>query len=88
MIDRTVVIGTNESVALMSGCASAGVRGLFEPQLPRPTHAIISRPCEKCGLVVGAVYTGLRMEGVLSGTAGIASRLRRHVVSRIMATYR
>jgi hypothetical protein len=25
----------------------------FEPQLPRPTNAIISRPCEKCGLIQG-----------------------------------
>jgi NADH-quinone oxidoreductase subunit I len=27
----------------------------FEPQLPRPTNAIISCPCEKCGLAMGAI---------------------------------
>jgi hypothetical protein len=28
----------------------SNIAKLFEPQLPRPTNAIISRPCEKYGL--------------------------------------
>jgi hypothetical protein len=28
----------------------SNIAKLFEPQLPRPTNAIISRPCEKCRL--------------------------------------